>query len=203
MIIISISLIVFALSVAVYFRRFVNRNRIIFVVLGSGGHTSEMFRILMKADVPSGHRICFIVGKDDNMSLQKAKTFCKIKSIPFEYETVIRPRRVHQPILFAIPTLLLSICQSVLLVAKHRPSIILTNGPALCVIIALAGRLLNLSYNNPKIVYIESFARVYNLSLSGKCMEYLANKFYVQWPEIQAPKRLLRAQRLFCGGPLV
>jgi len=38
---------------------------------------------------------------------------------------------------------------------------------------------------NIKIIFIESFARVQTLSLSGKILYYFADRFLVQWPELR------------------
>ena len=43
-----------------------------------------------------------------------------------------------------------------------------------------------------EIIYIESFARVYNLSLTGKLLYPFVDRFLVQWPELS--NRLQRAE---------
>lgn len=36
----------------------------------------------------------------------------------------------------------------------------------------------------PRIVYVESFARVHSLSLTGKLVYPFVDKFIVQWPQL-------------------
>lgn len=43
-----------------------------------------------------------------------------------------------------------------------------------------------------RIIYVESFARAAALSLSGKILLYLADRFFVQWPE--PAKRYTKAE---------
>ncbi|WFD29026.1 N-acetylglucosaminyldiphosphodolichol N-acetylglucosaminyltransferase [Malassezia sp. CBS 17886] len=60
--------------------------------------------------------------------------------------------------------------------------VLLMNGPATCVPIGLVIRALRVAgIPTPRIVYIESFARVNSLSLTGKVMKHLADRFAVQW----------------------
>jgi beta-1,4-N-acetylglucosaminyltransferase len=42
-----------------------------------------------------------------------------------------------------------------------------------------------MGFSNTKIVFVESFARVRSLSLSGKILYYLADRFIVQWPKLK------------------
>ena len=85
------------------------------------------------------------------------------------------------------------------------PDIVLTNGPATAVCIILAARLLRL-YNylaticgpqqrstssgltrsdlQLRTIFVESWARVTTLSLSGKILLPFADRFLVQWPDL-------------------
>ena len=54
--------------------------------------------------------------------------------------------------------------------------------------ICLAVRLLRVcslwTLPKPEIIYIESFARVSSLSVSGCIIKFFADRFIVQWPEL-------------------
>ncbi|QRV80592.1 hypothetical protein RhiJN_08607 [Ceratobasidium sp. AG-Ba] len=66
--------------------------------------------------------------------------------------------------------------------------VLLINGPGTCFILALVvyiNRFLGLS--SPRVVYVESFARVESLSLSGQLVQPLADRFLVQWPSVTQP----------------
>jgi hypothetical protein len=56
-------------------------------------------------------------------------------------------------------------------VLDHRPDVVLLNGPGTCIPIAAAALLLRLlGVCCGRVVYVESIARVYRLSLSGGCI---------------------------------
>jgi hypothetical protein len=62
----------------------------------------------------------------------------------------------------------------------HAP---LHNTPGTCLPICLAGYALRLlGVRRVKVVFIESFCRVQSLSLTGRLLYYLADRFVVQWP---------------------
>ncbi|KAE8147286.1 glycosyltransferase family 1 protein [Aspergillus avenaceus] len=201
------------------------------VVLGSGGHTAEMFSMLRRMNFdPSKYTYrTYVVSSGDNFSAAKAVEFeteyLRHKSIdnPAESYTIVtvpRARRVHQSYLTA-PFSTLNSFWACLLVLRGRhadqkplpasmispyPDTILTNGPATAVCIVLAARLLRLynyiggffSSKDPsqkhglesthyqlRTVFIESWARVTTLSLSGKILLPFADRFLVQWPALE------------------
>jgi beta-1,4-N-acetylglucosaminyltransferase len=74
------------------------------------------------------------------------------------------------------------------------PDIVLTNGPGTGVIVVLASILLRFldfwatGANKPgkmTTVYVESWARVKELSLSGKLLLRVVDRFVVQWPQLK------------------
>jgi len=46
-----------------------------------------------------------------------------------------------------------------------------------------------------RIIYVESFARVKSLSLSGKLLRPFVDKFVVQWPEAAGPAVQVKSER--------
>jgi beta-1,4-N-acetylglucosaminyltransferase len=76
--------------------------------------------------------------------------------------------------------------------AADLPDLIITNGPATAVIVILAAyilRFLNIrgadSRGKCRTVYVESFARVKTLSLSGKLLVRVVDRFLVQWEALE------------------
>ena len=74
------------------------------------------------------------------------------------------------------------------------PDIVLTNGPGTGGIVVLASILLRFldfwatGANKPgkmTTVYVESWARVRELSLSGNLLLMVVDRFVVQWPQLQ------------------
>lgn len=74
---------------------------------------------------------------------------------------------------------------------SNYPDVILTNGPATAVIVIFASFILKFLGFAPlwkmKIVYVESWARVKNLSLSGKILLWtgICDRFLVQWEQLE------------------
>ena len=76
--------------------------------------------------------------------------------------------------------------------AADLPDLIITNGPATAVIIILASLILRFgnwrganSREKCRTVYVESFARVKTLSLSGRLLLRIVDRFLVQWEELE------------------
>lgn len=92
------------------------------------------------------------------------------------------------------------------------PDIILTNGPGTGVIVVLASILLRFldfwatDANKPgkmTTVYVESWARVKELSLSGKLLLMVVDRFVVQWPQLKGlgGRAEYRGWLVMDGGP--
>jgi beta-1,4-N-acetylglucosaminyltransferase len=76
---------------------------------------------------------------------------------------------------------------------RRRPDAILSTGAGLAVPFFLVGKLLRI-----RLVYVESVTRTESISLSGRLVYPLADRFFVQWPE--AAQGLRRAE--YAGGIL-
>ncbi|KAL2857774.1 oligosaccharide biosynthesis protein Alg14-like protein [Aspergillus pseudoustus] len=228
------------------------------VVLGSGGHTAEMFSMLrrIKLDPAKYTYRTYVVSSGDNFSATKASEFestligCSAESQSYNIVTVPRARRVHQSYLTAPLSTLQSFysCLLVLrglhpdqqvrpadLLPSPYPDIILTNGPATAVCVILAARLLRLYHSclgvlfprrmhpHPRsmagaaadgmtplsgvfrlrTIFVESWARVATLSLSGKILLPFADRFLVQWPALGGKKAWWGAKKAEYVGFLV
>ena len=76
---------------------------------------------------------------------------------------------------------------------KRRPDVILSTGAGISVPFFLIGKLLGI-----RLVYIESVTRTEGLSLSGRIVYPLTDRFFAQWPQSAATAR--RAE--FAGSVL-
>lgn len=120
----------------------------------------------------------------------------------YSIATIPRARRVHQPLyttpFSALKTLaaafgpLLSPRKSAVAPGDVLPDLVVTNGPATAVIIVVAAFVLRFfdvsgaeSRGLCRTVYVESFARVKTLSLSGKLLVRVVDRFLVQWKELE------------------
>ncbi|PLB46937.1 oligosaccharide biosynthesis protein Alg14 like protein [Aspergillus steynii IBT 23096] len=216
------------------------------VVLGSGGHTAEMFSMLRRTRLDCSQYTyrTYVVSSGDDFSARAAIRFeadhpGPQSSASYTIVTVPRARRVHQSyvtapfsVLQCFYACLLVLCgrhpdQPPLppLLASPYPDLVLTNGPATGVCVILAARLLRLYHSlvasfTPKnrlhvansadraagnrllmrdscqlrTIFVESWARVTSLSLSGKLLLPFADRFLVQWPALEG-KRAWKGMR--------
>ncbi len=62
---------------------------------------------------------------------------------------------------------------------KERPDVIISTGAGVAVPFLWVGRLLGI-----RTVFIDSLTRIRDLSLSGKLVYPVVNRFFVQWPDL-------------------
>ncbi|EGN99879.1 glycosyltransferase family 1 protein [Serpula lacrymans var. lacrymans S7.3] len=175
------------------------------IFLGSGGHTSEVLSLASALDFSRYSPRTYLISEGDTLSIQKAVSLETLKSADTSklqgrsqcvLLTVPRARRVHQSLLMTPPTALLSLLSCVYHVTItpllrterfRRPfaDVLILNGPGTCVILCAAVFLNKfLGLPAPKLIYIESFARVRSLSFSGKLLRPWVDCFIVQWPDL-------------------
>ncbi|KAH7389508.1 oligosaccharide biosynthesis protein Alg14-like protein [Phaeosphaeria sp. MPI-PUGE-AT-0046c] len=217
----------------------------VLIVLGSGGHTHEMFYLLRDLDTRKYTHRTYIVSSGDAFSAQRAVEFeksleerekrerkegtgeipvlavngtvikdqrpARLGSEHYNIAVVPRAREIHQSIfttpmsalytlwksfgpLLAAPPLLPGAMPTNAYerAASDLPDLIITNGPATAVIVILASLILRFfdfqganSRAKCKTIYAESFARVKGLSLSGKLLSRVVDRFLVQWEELE------------------
>ena len=112
--------------------------------------------------------------------------------------TVPRARDIHQSLFTAPASCLrcLIACCMVLLqlqgLERDFPDLILCNGPATATIMVFTSVMLRFfdvrgcnSRGKMRTIYIESWARVKKLSLSGRLLCKVVDRFLVQWPQLE------------------
>ncbi|KAJ5083748.1 UDP-N-acetylglucosamine transferase subunit alg14 [Penicillium angulare] len=202
----------------------------ILIVLGSGGHTTEMFYLLEKHESldPSIYTYrTYVVTSGDQFSARKAEHFERqladkqrkkakgnTDTGSFDIVTIPRARRVHQSYWTTPFTTLQSIWACLLVLGGRYPNqkklpwkypsvypdLIMTNGPAVSVCMVLAAKLLRSfifmsrsvsvqARGQPEVsrlrtIFVESWARISRLSMSGTILLPLADQFLVQWPDL-------------------
>lgn len=165
------------------------------IVLGSGGHTAEMLMLVEGMDKAFYSPRVYVAAETDKMSAKRAvsreQSWAGSQDAPADVsvEVIPRSREVGQSYITSVFTTLYSLQTAARMVLRHRPQLVLVNGPGTCIpvcAIAFISRLLLLS--DCRILYVESIARVRKLSLSGYILYFsrMADQFYVQWPELQA-----------------
>ncbi|KAJ3426967.1 glycosyl transferase-related [Anaeramoeba flamelloides] len=161
-------------------------------VLGSGGHTPEMLKLLETLFIGEerNYQISFVIASSDKTSQHKVKAFSKKIKEKFGIDAiqiylVPRSRKVGQSYFSSIFKTLYASFFSFKIVVLENPKLILCNGPGTCVPIALAAFLLRIiAIKFIDVIYIESIARVKRLSLSGRILYPIADRFIVQWESL-------------------
>ncbi|XP_029385266.1 UDP-N-acetylglucosamine transferase subunit ALG14 isoform X1 [Echeneis naucrates] len=161
----------------------------VLIVAGSGGHTTEILRLmdsLASAYTPRH----YVIADTDRISEEKICTFENSKLSNSESQFTIcripRSREVHQSWSSSVVSTLNALRFSIPLVFKLRPDMVLCNGPGTCVPLCLAGLLLGiLGMKKVLIVYVESICRVHSLSLTGKILYPISDYFFVQWSQLR------------------
>lgn len=172
----------------------------ILIVLGSGGHTAEMFEMLRDLDPSKYTQRSYLVSTGDDFSETKAREFEQnlaeyagmedIEYGSFDIRVVPRARKIYQSALTAPWSCAkcLVACLSVLR-EGGAPDLMVVNGPATAVIVVIASLVLKFfALENPakmRAIYVESWARVKHLSLSGKILLRLSDRFLVQWETLK------------------
>ncbi|KYK56210.1 glycosyltransferase family protein [Drechmeria coniospora] len=189
-------------------------------VLGSGGHTKEMLMMMDdgSCDFAHVHRR-YLLSSGDHTSGHQLQDYeselarlCRARhASPGSHDRriVTRARRVHQPLWSTPLTAVLSVAGILPVLLSppgnevgrrlRYPTQIFSNGPATGFFVALAVHLLKIFFVAPessmRFVYVESWARISTLSLTGKLLYYtgLADAFYVQHDEVAAKYGLVNA----------
>ena len=169
------------------------------IVLGSGGHTSEMITLTSNLDRHVYQPIYYVASKTDTQSLSRVQEVERKNAYrendgnssnlleQIQLFTIYRAREVHQSYITSIFSTFQAFIDSVSKVWKLKPDLIIANGPGTCVPIMIAGFLMRVFWikTNVKLIFVESFCRVDNLSLSGKILYRFVNRFVVPWPQLQ------------------
>lgn len=140
------------------------------IVLGSGGHTKEMIRLVEL--LGSGYEYHYLVAANDPLSAKKIR-------VPGRVYRVIRPRWRKTSLPMVLVRTVVSALQALVALLSVRPRAIISAGPGPAVPASMVAKLLGI-----KVIYIETGSRIFALSDTGKIMYRIADLFFVQWPEL-------------------
>ncbi|XP_023276314.1 UDP-N-acetylglucosamine transferase subunit ALG14 homolog [Seriola lalandi dorsalis] len=162
----------------------------VLVVAGSGGHTTEILRLMDSLSSAYSPRH-YVIADTDRMSEEKICSFENSRPHPnsesqFTICRIPRSREVHQSWTSSVVSTLKALRFSLPLVFRLRPDMVLCNGPGTCVPLCVAGLLLGiLGMKKVLIVYVESICRVQTLSLTGRILYLVSDYFFVQWSSLR------------------
>lgn len=173
------------------------------IVLGSGGHTTEMLFMTKhldsahycpihyckaSTDATSRDRVYTMIqdGSDNKNGSSATATTQTNKAAIIRIHDIPRSREVGQSYFSSFFSTLYAFIFAFILVGRLRPKLILCNGPGTCIPICVAAliyRVLGIRCSS-NIVFIESYCRVQTLSLTGKLLYNVADLFVVHWKEL-------------------
>lgn len=161
------------------------------VVLGSGGHTTEMLTLVDALDPSSFSPLLFCKASSDTTSQQRLATLRHTPAV----HNIPRAREVGQSYWTSLWTTLVAQVHAIRLVYRLRPRLLLCNGPGTCLPVCCAALMLRcLRVLHVETVYCESLCRVQSLSMTGKLLYHVTDVFLVHWPELQ--KKYPKSQRV-------
>ena len=162
------------------------------VVMGSGGHTSEMVRIVRGLTLKNHTPRLYVIAEGDKMSQDKVAVFeasiGNSRSSDVLVRTIPRARQVKQSYFTSIFSTLRAIMSTFSCIFSFRPDLVLCNGPGTCIPVCFCAYVLTFfGLKTTKIIYVESLCRVQRLSLSGLILYYLyiADYVFVQWTQLK------------------
>lgn len=129
----------------------------------SGGHLEELFQLKE------------LFHQDEDFILTEKSSH----SVTDWFKKVYEVTQINRKEIMFVPKFVNLFFKSFWLLLKERPDIILSTGALATFPISLLGKIMG-----KRIIYIESFARVDNPSLTGKLMYKIADLFIVQWEDM-------------------
>jgi beta-1,4-N-acetylglucosaminyltransferase len=131
------------------------------LVCSSGGHLLQL--VALRESWESHSRVWVTFDKSDARSL-------------LESEDVVF---AHGPTNRSLKNLLRNLVLAWRVVGDVRPKVLVTTGAGVAVPFAWIARL-----RGAKVVYVESLSRIHGPSLSYRLIAPVADRMYVQWPEL-------------------
>ena len=151
------------------------------IILGSGGHTSEMLRLVSALNLKKYSPKNYIVAETDTSSKSK------LTNMDGDSEILVIPRsrEVGQTWISTLFTTINATMHCIKILWKYRPKLLLCNGPGTCVPPCMIAWLYNhVLHDKTTIVFVESICRIKTVSLTGKFLCHIADACLVQWPEL-------------------
>ena len=171
------------------------------IVLGSGGHTAEMFALLRALSPRRYAPRHYIIADTDTTSLVKAEaheaavgeSLADASDVDddelataseYAVTRIPRAREVGQGWVHSFFTTMRAMFSAFRAVFAEKPDAVLCNGPGTCVPWSRRISVMRvIAAATPAVVYVESAARTKTMSLTGRILyaTRLADEVFVQW----------------------
>jgi beta-1,4-N-acetylglucosaminyltransferase len=148
------------------------------IILGSGGHTTQMLRLVSK--LGNKYNYSYIISDSDKTSKKHIKIKGKVYRL---YDTRLKTdKNLIKVVLKFIP----STIGVIKILSKIKPNFIIGCGPGMNLHVLWLAKY----FFGAKLIFFESWVRVHNKSFTGKLIYPFSDLFMVQWKSLlkQYPK---------------
>lgn len=142
----------------------------VLVVLGDGGHSAQMFRLLEL--LGPNYEYSYVMATTDSVSEGKITWKGPVYRVP----APLGKHAHHRSPIRAIGPIL----RQLIVLLRVHPKTILSMGANIAIPVSVFGRLMGV-----KVIHIETGSRIYSMSSTGKLMYRIAHLFFVQWESLQ------------------
>eukprot|EP00392_Amoebophrya_sp_AT5.2_P014484 g14633.t1 len=157
-------------------------------VLGSGGHTSELLQLIQDWDRNRWQHIFIATDEDpSNGKIKSTTTTTTTTGTPARLFLIKRSRRVGEGWVSSFVNTCSSCVQCIALWYRELSllqdaDLLLINGPGVCVPVVISALFWEaFGYGDLRIVFVESFCRTRRISMTGKMLQPVCDRFVVQW----------------------
>lgn len=147
------------------------KKQSILVVLGRGGHTEQMLKLV--DSLGRRYNYEYVLGRGDNISEKRIR-------VPGDLFYIKNPREMEDknPVIVFFK-LFKTTLDSLVVLAKSKSRFVITCGPGLGIPLSILAKVLF----RKKIIFVESWSRVYSKSLAGRFIYPLSDLSFVQWSQ--------------------
>lgn len=129
-------------------------------IASTGGHLEQLMMLRP------------LMNKYDSIVVTERTKFNSVKANYFFLQ-------INRKEIFAFIKLFLNAIKSLIILLKEKPDVVITTGALSVIPICLLAKLFN-----KKVIYIESFAKVNDGTMTGKFLYKYVDVFIVQWEEL-------------------
>lgn len=151
-------------------------NNIVFFASSPGGHFAQL---LAMHDLFDKYQTVIVTNNQlANSSIPELKNVLSIERLTNNRTKTVEVKKKMDRIQ-KLPVYLKMLCECFKIWQKYRPKVIISTGSNIAIFLCLVGKLFG-----SKFVFIETRAKVYSKSATGKAVGRMADIVLVQWPEM-------------------